>query len=153
MDIRSWTVASLQIRVVCGGSMWLTLKNNTTPPTDLGCAATCSTTLWSPWIRLLCEAVFRVSLCYWAYLLDIFLNPIIFAFKSILVNMADLNRIKIVLVEQKKTSKWLAERLGKNPSTVSKWCTNTSQPDLATLRQIAILLDIDVKELITSSKK
>ena len=44
--------------------------------------------------------------------------------------MADLNRLKIVLAERKKTSKWLAEELGKNPSTVSKWCTNVSQPDL-----------------------
>lgn len=46
--------------------------------------------------------------------------------------MSDLNRIKVVLVEQKRTSKWLAEQLGKNPATVSKWCTNTSQPDLHT---------------------
>ncbi|MDE6098699.1 MAG: helix-turn-helix domain-containing protein [Muribaculaceae bacterium] len=65
--------------------------------------------------------------------------------------MEDLNRLKIVLVEQKKTSKWLAEELGKNPSTVSKWCTNVSQPDLQTLHKIAELLDIDVKYLIKSS--
>ena len=49
----------------------------------------------------------------------------------------DVNRLKIVLVEQKQTSKWLAEQLGVNPSTVSKWCTNTSQPPLETLIQIA----------------
>ena len=55
--------------------------------------------------------------------------------------MKDLNRLKIVLVEKKKTSKWLAEQLGKNASTVSKWCTNTSQPDLQTLDRIADLLD------------
>lgn len=66
--------------------------------------------------------------------------------------MEDLNRLKIVLVERKKTSKWLAEELGKNPSTVSKWCTNVSQPDLQTLNRIADLLDIDVKSLITSNK-
>jgi len=66
--------------------------------------------------------------------------------------MEDLNRLKIVLVEQKKTSKWLAEELGKNPSTVSKWCTNVSQPDLQTLNRIAELLDIDVKSLINSNK-
>lgn len=48
--------------------------------------------------------------------------------------MNDMNRIKVVLVEKKKTSKWLAEVLGKNPATISKWCTNTSQPDVATLR-------------------
>ncbi len=63
--------------------------------------------------------------------------------------MEDLNRLKIVLVEKKKTSKWLAEELGKNPSTVSKWCTNVSQPDLQTLNRIAELLDIDPRQLIT----
>ncbi|WP_287132716.1 helix-turn-helix transcriptional regulator, partial [Bacteroides sp.] len=46
--------------------------------------------------------------------------------------MEELNRIKIVLVERKKTNKWLASKLGKDPATVSKWCTNTSQPDIAT---------------------
>lgn len=66
--------------------------------------------------------------------------------------MEDLNRLKVVLVEKKKTSKWLAEELGKNPSTVSKWCTNVSQPDLQTLNRIAELLDVDVKSLITSNK-
>ena len=63
--------------------------------------------------------------------------------------MKDLNRIKIVLVEKKKTSRWLAEQLGKNISTVSKWCTNTSQPDLQTLDKIAELLVCDKRELIT----
>lgn len=66
--------------------------------------------------------------------------------------MEDLNRLKIVLVEQKKTSKWLAEELGKNPSTVSKWCTNVSQPDLQTLYKIAELLSIDVTKLISGNK-
>ena len=66
--------------------------------------------------------------------------------------MEDLNRLKVVLVEKKKTSKWLAEELGKNPSTVSKWCTNVSQPDLTTLNKIAGLLDVDIKELIKSNK-
>lgn len=66
--------------------------------------------------------------------------------------MEDLNRLKIVLVEKKKTSRWLSEQLGKNPSTVSKWCTNVSQPDLQTLNRIAELLDIDVKTLIVSNK-
>ena len=66
--------------------------------------------------------------------------------------MQDINRLKIVLVERKKTSKWLSEQLGKDPSTVSKWCTNVSQPDLQTLRKIAKLLDVDIKELIYSSK-
>ena len=66
--------------------------------------------------------------------------------------MEDLNRLKVVLVEKKRTSRWLASELGKNPSTVSKWCTNVSQPDLQTLNRIAELLDIDVKSLITSNK-
>lgn len=65
----------------------------------------------------------------------------------------ELNRLKVVLVEQKKTSKWLAEQLGKNPATVSKWCTNTSQPDLATLLQISTLLEVDIKDLLISTKQ
>ena len=64
--------------------------------------------------------------------------------------MEDINRIKVVLVEKKKTSKWLAESLGKIPATVSKWCTNTSQPDLSTLTRIAQLLDVDIKDLLNS---
>lgn len=66
--------------------------------------------------------------------------------------MKDLNRLKVILVEKKRTSKWLAEELGKNVATVSKWCTNTIQPDLPTLNRIAELLDIDVRELINSNK-
>lgn len=62
--------------------------------------------------------------------------------------MEDLNRLKLVLVEKKKTSKWLAAELGKNPSTVSKWCTNASQPDLPTLNEIAKLLNINIKDLL-----
>ena len=66
--------------------------------------------------------------------------------------MSNLNRIKVVLVEQGKTGKWLATQLGKSTCTESKWCTNTAQPDLQTLDKIAKLLDIDRKDLITSSK-
>ncbi len=66
--------------------------------------------------------------------------------------MKDLNRLKVVLVEKKRTSKWLAEELGKNVATVSKWCTNTIQPDLPTLNRIAELLDVDIKELINSNR-
>lgn len=62
--------------------------------------------------------------------------------------MKDLNRLKVVLVEKKRTSKWLAEELGKNVATVSKWCTNTIQPDLPTLNRIAELLDVDPRALI-----
>ena len=55
----------------------------------------------------------------------------------------DLNRIKVMLVEKKRSNKWLAEQLGKDPATVSKWCTNTSQPTLETLLKIAELLDVN----------
>lgn len=65
----------------------------------------------------------------------------------------DINRIKVVLVEKKRTNKWLAEQLGKDPATVSKWCTNTSQPGLGTLLQIAGVLDVDVKDLLHSTKE
>lgn len=64
----------------------------------------------------------------------------------------DINRIKVVLAEKKKTNKWLAEQLEKDPATVSKWCTNTAQPGLETLLQIAKYLEVDVKELLHSSK-
>ena len=64
----------------------------------------------------------------------------------------DLNRIKIVLAEKKRTNKWLADQLGKDPATVSKWCTNSSQPGLDTLYKVAELLDIEVRELINPSK-
>ena len=59
--------------------------------------------------------------------------------------MEDINRIKVVLAEKKRTNRWLAEELGKDPATVSKWCTNSSQPDLSTLKKAAELLDVDVK--------
>jgi transcriptional regulator with XRE-family HTH domain len=67
--------------------------------------------------------------------------------------MEQINRLKIVLVEQKRTGKWLAETLGKNEATVSRWCTNESQPSLETLLEIAKALDVDIKELLVSSKK
>ena len=62
--------------------------------------------------------------------------------------MADINRLKIALVERKKTSKWLAEQLGKDPGTVSKWCTNTTQPSLETLVEVAKILEMDPRELL-----
>lgn len=62
----------------------------------------------------------------------------------------DLNRIKVVLVEQKKTAKWLAEEIGKDPSTVSKWCTNTSQPSLETLSKIADILNVKLSDLVNN---
>lgn len=62
--------------------------------------------------------------------------------------MEDLNQLKLVLVKKKKTNKWLAEQLNVNQTTVSKWYTNTSQPDLATLKRISELLDVNVSEII-----
>lgn len=67
--------------------------------------------------------------------------------------MEDINRIKLVLVEKKKTSKWLSEQMGVTPSTVSKWCTNSSQPDLNSLLKIADLLEVDLRELIVREYK
>lgn len=66
--------------------------------------------------------------------------------------MEDINRLKIVLVEKKRTGKWLAEQLGKNPSTISKWCSNVAQPDLATIVKIAALLEVGVQDLVISAK-
>lgn len=68
-------------------------------------------------------------------------------------SMANLNRIKVVLVEKGKTGKWLADELGKTQCTVSKWCSNSIQPDLNTLDKIAKLLDVDVKDLLNSTEK
>jgi len=59
----------------------------------------------------------------------------------------DLNRLKVVLAEKKRTNKWLAEQLGKDQGTISKWCTNTSQPDMETLARISKLLDVSVVDL------
>ena len=63
----------------------------------------------------------------------------------------DLNRLKLVLVEKKKTGKWLAEQLGKDQTTISKWCTNANQPDLQSIMKIAKLLSVDINELIIES--
>ena len=67
--------------------------------------------------------------------------------------MSDINRIKLVLVEKKRTNKWLSEELGVTPSTVSKWCTNSSQPDLNSLLKISDLLEVDIRELIVREYK
>ena len=60
----------------------------------------------------------------------------------------DINRLKVVLAEQKRTNKWLAEQLGKDPASVSKWCTNSSQPSLDMLGKIAEALKVDYTELV-----
>ena len=59
----------------------------------------------------------------------------------------DINRLKVVLAEKKRTNKWLAEQLGKDPDTISKWCTNTLQPNVETLVEIAKHLNVDIQEL------
>ena len=66
--------------------------------------------------------------------------------------MADLNIIKVVLVEQKRTGKWLAGQIGKSTCTVSKWCSNSAQPDLQTLDLIAKTLGVDVKKLLNDTE-
>lgn len=63
-------------------------------------------------------------------------------------NFQKLNRLKVVLTDAGQTNKWLAEQLGKDPVTVSKWCTNTSQPNLQTLAKISDLLKVNIRELL-----
>ena len=64
----------------------------------------------------------------------------------------DINRIKVVLAEKKRTNKWLAEQLGCAPTTVSKWCTNSSQPPMETYLKIAELLEVELSELVRIRK-
>ena len=68
------------------------------------------------------------------------------------MNNKAINRLKAVLAEQGKTNKWLAEQLGKNETTISRWCTNEIQPSMDNLVAIAKLLGVDVRELINSTK-
>ena len=63
------------------------------------------------------------------------------------ISMEEINRLKVVLVEKKRTARWLSMQMGVNPSTVSKWCTNSSQPDIETLARISKLLNVGVEEL------
>lgn len=60
----------------------------------------------------------------------------------------NINRLKVVLAEKRRTNKWLAEQLGKDPATVSKWCTNSAQPSLETLIQVAKCLDVELRDLV-----
>lgn len=64
----------------------------------------------------------------------------------------NLNRIKAVLADAGQTNKWLADQLGKDPVTISKWCTNTTQPDLQTLSMIAEVLGVNIRELLVDIK-
>lgn len=72
--------------------------------------------------------------------------------KNLMNMIKDINRLKVVLAEKKKTNRWLANKLGKDEGTVSKWCTNTMQPNLETLRETAMLLDVNVTELLWPTK-
>ena len=63
-----------------------------------------------------------------------------------------MNRIKVTLVEKQKTNRWLAEQMGKSENTISRWCSNKSQPSIAQLQEIANLLDVDVRVLLKSHK-
>ena len=63
----------------------------------------------------------------------------------------ELNRLKVVLAEKKRTNKWLSEQLGKDKTTISKWCINTCQPDLENLMKMAKLLEVDVNELLRNA--
>lgn len=63
-----------------------------------------------------------------------------------------INRLKVVLAEQRKTNLWLADKLRKDPSTISKWCTNTAQPSLETLVEIAECLRVDIRTLLNPSE-
>jgi len=67
--------------------------------------------------------------------------------------MKEINRLKVVLVEQRRTGKWLAEAIGKNEATVSRWCSNAVQPSIETFAQIAEVLNVDIRELFNMSKK
>ncbi len=62
--------------------------------------------------------------------------------------MTGINRLKVVLVEQGKTSKWLAEQLDRDPATVSRWCNNHTQPSIETLDRMAKVLGVDIKTLL-----
>lgn len=70
------------------------------------------------------------------------------------INLAksEINRIRVVLAEQNRKHKWLAEKLGKNPATVSLWCTNARQPSLESLKEIAISLNVDIRQLLNPTK-
>ena len=81
-----------------------------------------------------------------------FIVKLIYLQENMLTMEQRINRIKVVLAEKQRTNKWLAENLGKEYSTVSKWCTNTNQPDLVTLTKIAYLLEVDIRELLVGGK-
>lgn len=68
------------------------------------------------------------------------------------MNKKAINRLKVVLVEKGKTNKWLAEKLNKNKTTISRWCTNDVQPSTENLAEIATLLEVDIRQLLNPTK-
>jgi len=66
--------------------------------------------------------------------------------------MKQINRLKVLLVERNKSGKWLAEQLGKDPATISRWCNNHAQPSIETFTRIAEILDVDIKDLLHSTR-
>ena len=74
-------------------------------------------------------------------------------FKYFNMENKQLNRIKVVLVEKMRTGVWLADQLGVSPVTISKWCSNTTQPTLQTLNKIAKVLDVNMKDLLVDDKE
>lgn len=72
---------------------------------------------------------------------------------QIILTTKNLNRIRVVLAEQNKRNKWLASELGKNQATVSQWCNNLRQPSIETLHEIARVLNVNVRQLLTSNKE
>ena len=98
-------------------------------------------------IKIVKEQQFSLCFCTFSDIIINFVSEInIFAIDA-------LNRIKVVLVEQKKTGKWLSEQLGVNVATTSRWCSNVTQPDLQTLDKIAELLEVEIRELFVSEYK
>lgn len=81
------------------------------------------------------------------------INVYIFALNLNIITMNELNKIKVVLVDQKKTGKWLAGQLGVSVTTTSPWCSNSAQPDLQTLSKISTLLKVDTRDLLTPLNK
>ena len=80
-------------------------------------------------------------------------TQIFLTYSQIIMAKKSINRLKVVLVEQGRTNKWLAQKLEKNTATVSRWCTNQMQPSLETLVEIAKVLNVDVRELLVSTKE
>ena len=95
---------------------------------------------------------YKLLIVFFVFFMDNQRKNIIFAqYANIMAMKEDINRLKVVLAEQKRTNKWLAEQLGKDPATVSKWCTNTTQPNIETFIQIAKILEVTVEDLLAKN--